>query len=145
MFKQFSLNFLKLFFPRFPSSLKGFIHFFNCSSDNFWCNSFNFCPTRSNCLVNSLLCNFNNFACSLWSNFWCNFTDLIYSVSDSICKIIAIEKPAYLTTRLLFFSSANSSSSVFASLLLNSYSDVFSSGSAVSLSLHNVLLSFLVQ
>ena len=121
------------------------IHLFYCSSDNFWRNSFDFCPNRSDCLINSLLSNFINFACCLADNFWNNFTDFVNTASPFICEVIAIEKPVRLTTRCFLFSFGSKLPSVFASVSVNSFLDISSSDAAVSLSLHSVLLNFLVQ
>ena len=123
------------------------VYFLNCSSNNFWCNSFNFCPTRSDGLINSLLSNFIDLSRCLVDNVWGNFTNLIYYVSASICNIIAIEKSTGLLLARQHFPFASTFSTASASFWENSYLDVVVSDAtaAVSLSLHITLLNFLVQ
>ena len=132
---SFLFIFWNCFLPKFPSSLKGILYTFNCTSDNFWSNTFNLCPTKPYDLVNSLLCNFVYFSCCLTDKFWCYFSRLINNICASVGKVVPIEKTSCLTTRCLFFSQ-NSFSRASTILWVNSYLDISSSASSFSLLLH---------
>ena len=91
LFKQFSFYFLKLFFTKILQHPEWyFIYFFNRSPYYFWCDAFYFRTSRSDYLINSVLCDFIYFSSCLCYYFRCNFTNLIYSVSISVREVVPI-------------------------------------------------------
>ena len=117
------------------------VNFFNYPTNDFW---FNFCPTRSDGLINSLLCNLSYLSRCQIDNTWCDFSNLIYNVSACISKVIAIEKPTCLST---FYPSLSASIfSIFStSVWVNSYLDVFSSNVTIFLCIRFERLLFLAR
>ena len=117
-----------------------FVNFFDCSPYNFWRDTFNFCPSRSDYLMDSLLCDFIYFSSCLTDNFWNDFSKLIYSVSASARKVLPIEKTSCLAaTFYSFFWSSFSNAST--SLWVNNYLGIlsfFAADSRFSLLQHSV-------
>ena len=100
---SFLFLFWNCFLPKFPSSLKDVLYTSSIAPlIIFWSNTFNFCPTRPYDLINSLLCNFVDFTCSLTDHFWCYFANLINNISACVGKVVPIEETSCLTTRLFF-------------------------------------------
>ena len=83
----------------------------------FWEALVRFLSTRPDNLIYSILSNFVYLASSLFDYSWCSFSNLIFSVSASICKIIYIQEASRLT--FSFFVSMVSTSSP--SPLVNSF------------------------
>ena len=78
-------------------SKRRFVHFFDCPFNNFWSNTFYFCSSLSDDLINSLLGQFIDICCSFVNNAWSNFTNLIYRVSAGIHEVVTVEKPSSLS------------------------------------------------
>ena len=78
-------------------SKRHLVHFFDCSSNNFWCNTFYFCSSLSDNLINSLFVQFIDICCSFVNNARSNFTDLIHRVSAGIREVVAVEKSSSLS------------------------------------------------
>ena len=69
LMKHLSFDFLKLLFSKVSQQSKWcFIHVLHSSTYNFRQNSFNFCTSRFDNLINSILCNFVDLSCSLIDN-----------------------------------------------------------------------------
>ena len=97
LFKKSSLDFHELFFAQvFQQSKSCFVHFFDCSSHDFGCDSFYFCSAVSDHLINPLFGDFVNVCRSLVNNTRSNFTNLIDHVSAGIREVVAAEKTSSL-------------------------------------------------
>ena len=102
LFKKSSLDFHELFFAQVSQQSKRcFVHFFDCSSDDFGCNSFYFCSAVSDHLINPLFGNFVNVCHSLVNNTRNNFTNLIDRVSAGRREVVAAEKTSSLSPTML--------------------------------------------
>ena len=107
LFKKSSLDFHELFFAQVSQQSKstpGFpalAHFFDCSSDDFGCDSFYFCSAISDHLINPVFGDFVNVCRSLVNNTRSNFTNLIDRVSAGIREVVAAEKTSSLSPTTL--------------------------------------------